>query len=147
MKYFAYGSNMSETKMKSLKVNYSSRERATLENYQIVFNKQSKRDINMGFANIEIKPGYIVEGILYEISDDDIIYLDRCEGFPRHYLKKDIEVIRESGEKIKCMVYIANIEKIKENLKPSKEYLEIILEGKDLLSKNYIRNLKKVNVL
>ena len=80
MMYFAYGSNISEHRMISeRKINFSSRKFAILENYKVVFNKVSKKNNNLGFANIVESNGSNVEGALYDVSVNDLNIIDRFE--------------------------------------------------------------------
>ena len=142
--YFAYGSNISENKMNKIGVNFYSREKSLLKNYRLVFNKQSKQNPSLAFANIEQNINTQVEGVLYTINEEDVLKLDRCEGFPRHYIKKEISVEKNNGEIVNAFTYVANQEKVKSNLKPSQEYLNLILEGKNFMSKEYYNNLRNI---
>ena len=139
--YFAYGSNLSEKRMRDeRKIRYYSRKFAILKDYKLVFNKRSKDDPDIGYANIIKSQGAFVEGALYEINDSDIHILDRCEGFPRHY---DRITVTLNGN-INAIAYIAQPEMINENAKPTKKYIEFLLEGKDLLSESYYEILKEI---
>ena len=97
IKYFSYGSNISENRMLiERKVNFVSRKFALLYNYKLVFNKVSKKNCYLGFANIVESVGDIVEGALYELNDSDISIIDKFEGAnttPQHYYRKNVEVI------------------------------------------------------
>lgn len=145
--YFAYGSNISEYRMRNERnINFKSRKFAILENYKLVFNKVSKNNVYLGFANIIQSPKNIVEGALYEISDSDLKVIDKFEGFPKHYYRQTIEVICD-GKKLEAIVYIANSEMIRENIKPDKKYLGYILEGKDIFTDDYYNDLLKTKTL
>lgn len=150
MMYFAYGSNISEHRMISeRKINFSSRKFAILENYKVVFNKVSKKNNNLGFANIVESNGSNVEGALYDVSVNDLNIIDRFEGAkttPKHYYQAVVNVICD-GETIQAITYIANPIMIKENIKPDKKYLNYILEGKDIFSDSYYDKLKNVTTL
>jgi gamma-glutamylcyclotransferase (GGCT)/AIG2-like uncharacterized protein YtfP len=142
MKYFAYGSNISEKRMiNERKIDFENRTFAYLENYKLVFNKVSQKNNNLGFANIVESEGSIVEGALYELNVKFIEKIDRYEGYPKHYYRKTIEVIC-NDEKVKAITYMANPNMIKENIKPNKHYLNYILEGKDILTEKYYNNLR-----
>lgn len=150
IKYFAYGSNVSEYRMKTERnINFASRKFATLENYKLVFNKVSKKNCYLGFANVVPSNGDIVEGALYEIDDSDICVIDRFEGASSkiiHYTREEIYVICE-GKKVKAIAYIANPSMIRKNILPDKNYLKYILEGKDIFSSDYYENLSKTTTL
>lgn len=148
--YFAYGSNISEDRMRTERnVNFTSRKFAILENYTLLFNKVSKNNCHLGFANIVESNGDIVEGALYEINDSDINIIDRFEGAnskPSHYFRKNVEVICD-GEIVNAIAYIANPVMIRENINPDKKYLDYILDGKDIFSSKYYEKLKLTKTL
>lgn len=134
--YFAYGSNMSLNRMNERGIKINEYTSAKLENYELRFNKISKKQ--GAVANIVPKQGSIVEGVLYNV--DNIEQLDKYEGFPEHY-KRTIVFING----LNVWVYIAQEKYIKEGLKPSKEYLGYLLEGKEFLSKEYFEKLEQIN--
>ena len=127
-------------------IKFISRKLAILENYKLVFNKVSKKNCYLGFANIVKSEGDFVEGALYEINDSDINIIGRFEGEPNHYYRENVEVICDE-QKIQAVVYIANPVMIRENIKPDKKYLNYLLEGKDILSENYYNNLSLTKTL
>lgn len=141
--YFAYGSNMDEERIKSRLVTYSDRVGAILSDYELVFNKVSKKNKSVGFANIIPAVGLEVEGALYTLNNqDDFAKLDYYEGFPDHYVKKYVNVVsKESGEELVAITYIANQNKVLEGLRPTKVYLEHLLRGEDLLTNEYYNSL------
>jgi gamma-glutamylcyclotransferase (GGCT)/AIG2-like uncharacterized protein YtfP len=85
----------------------------------------------------------IVEGVLYEIPDSDLKTLDRCEGYPSHYGRIKIIAIMDNGEKVEAVTYVAKPDKVKDGLKPSREYLDRLLKGCDLLSEEYCKKLRE----
>ena len=147
MKYFAYGSNMDGDRLRGRGVSFSRREWAVLEGYRLVFNKRSSRDPKEGFANIVKDEGGLVEGILYEIAEEDIEKLDKYEGYPQHYDRQRVKVKMQSGEAVEAAVYIAKQEMTAEGLKPSRKYLNHLLKGCDLLSKEYCEKLQSTPTL
>ena len=74
------------------------------------------------------------------------IKLDKFEGAPVHYQKEIITVNTEDGP-VNAIVYIANPNMIRENLKPSQEYLNHLLGGKDLLTESYYSVLSKIETI
>lgn len=143
IKYFAYGSNMNPERMRQRKIKFSSRVHVVLNGWRLMFNKIASRNPKQeGYANIEPDKGGIVEGILYEIQNSDLRKLDICEGYPEHYDKKKVEVTLDNGQIVEAITYIAQPDKTRSGLKPSKEYLNHLLEGCDLLSKEYCERLR-----
>jgi hypothetical protein len=91
----------------------------------------------MGFANIRLNENSFVEGVLYDV--DDLTNLDKWEGYPKHYNKK---IVKVNG--VDAIVYIASEDWIAENLKATKEYKNIILDGKKYLSEEYYNKLNEI---
>lgn len=147
MKYFAYGSNMDPERMKNRGVKFLKRERAILKGFKLVFNKISFQNPGEGFANIVEDDKEVVEGILYEIEENDLEKLDRHEGYPSHYTRIKVNVTLENGQTVEAITYIARPDRTREGLKPSKEYLRHLLKGCDLLSKEYCEKLRNVETL
>lgn len=140
MKYFAYGSNMSLSNMTKRDVKFTSREKATLKGYKFIINKISKKNPNVGFANIIKDENSEVEGVLYDIPNEDILKLDKYEGFPIHY-RRETFIINDEY----TIVYIANDEWTSKNeLLVNDDYKIKILEGKDFLSENYYNKLLEI---
>ncbi|MHA1337611.1 MAG: gamma-glutamylcyclotransferase family protein [Promethearchaeota archaeon] len=147
MKYFAYGSNMNPNRTKERGINFSKREHAIFEGWRLKFNKVASMNSNEGYTNIEKDDESVVEGILYTIQDADIEKLDRYEGYPNHYRKLKVRVKLDNGEEEEAITYVANPGKVREELKPSKDYLNHLLKGSDLLSEEYCKKLRKWETL
>jgi len=134
---------MDEARMKDRNCKFTDAKPAILENWKLVFNKQSQKNPSVGFGNIEPEKGSVVEGVLYTISDDMIISLDKYEGHPKHYTRKKMNV-KCDGTIVEADVYIANRNWVKDGLKPTREYLEHFLAEKNFLTESYCENLKKM---
>lgn len=149
MKYFAYGSNMNPERMRQRRINFSKREWAVLKGWRLEFNKMASSNPNEGYANI-VRANITrdsVEGILYEISGEDIKNLDRYEGYPNHYDKINVKLELNGGSEVEAITYIAQPDKTRNGLKPSREYLNHLLKGCDLLSEEYCDKLRKKETL
>lgn len=143
MNYFAYGSNMNIKRMLERGVFFSSKEKGTLKGYKFIINKKSQKNPNIGFANIIRDDNSEVEGIIYEVSENDILKLDKYEGYPKHYNR--VTYIINNKE---CVIYIANQEWTSVNeLESTEEYKNHILEGKEFLSENYYKKLLEIKTL
>lgn len=147
MKYFAYGSNMDPERMRERKINFSQRVHAALKGYTLRFNKAASRNPKEGYANIVPVDNGIVEGALYDISNPDITKLDRHEGYPDHYDRIHVMVQLDDGQKVEAITYIAQSDKVREGLKPSRNYLNHLLAAKDILSKSYYEKLESWEAL
>ena len=142
MKYFAYGSNMNSDRMRKRGISFTKKEWAVLKGWRLKFNKIASRNPKEGYANIVESGKEAVEGILYDVSGDDIKKLDRYEGYPNHYNEITVKVQLKDGKEIDAITYIAQPDKMKEGLKPTREYLNHLLKGCDLLSEKYCERLK-----
>lgn len=92
---------------------------AVVQDYKLLF-KGSKTG---AYATIENKIGGQVPVLIWKITPVDEERLDRYEGYPVFYYKRQLE-IELNGSIIKAMVYIMN-EKRKYGL-PSRQYFERI---------------------
>ena len=141
--YFAYGSNMSARRIRHRLGWSPSRTSVILPNYLLTFNKQSN---DGGKANIQSSIGDEVEGILYFVSDVDLLTLDKYEGVDeKQYKRQDFEVQDLNRHPMSAIAYVA-INTGKE-ARPTREYLNYMLEGEHLLSPKYISKLEEIATL
>ena len=123
--YLAYGSNCNLDQMEVRCPKAKPIEPVTLKNYSLTFN--GKRN-GWGVANIRRKNGTDVQGLLWDITSECEKSLDRYEGYPVLYEKKNVTVIRKDGSKVKAMVYVMT--KGHEALaQPTDGYFDGILQG------------------
>ncbi len=142
MNYFAYGSNMDLLRLRERAVHPRERRAAVLRGYRLSFNKRSDAAAGEGKANIMAQTGESVEGILLEVTEEELGKLDRCEGVPAHYLRASVLVKRQDGTEVGAVTYMANPSMIKDGLKPTREYLSHLLAGRSFLSREYVRWLE-----
>lgn len=147
MYYFAYGSNMSVQRMKERGIEFTERIPAVLIGYRLEFNKIASRNPKEGYANIVPDKNKKVEGALYEISDNCLLILDRYEGYPRHYKREKVKVQFNNGQEVEAVTYIAQSDKVQTGLKPSRDYLDFLLAGKDVLSEEYYNRFTEIETL
>ncbi len=142
--YFAYGSNLSESRMIKRGLRPTGKQLAFLDNYKFIINKRSYKNPKVGYANVIPTQDSVVEGILYEVKDSEIVLLDRFEGAPKHYYREVLNLRLSDGSTIEGVVYIANFGWTSPNtLKTTTEYKNFILEGKDWISENYFNFLNE----
>ena len=101
--YLAYGSNCNLTQMAYRCPNATVVGPVTLHNYRLTFNGRRRSG---GVANIRRRSGSEVKGLLWEITPDCEKSLDRYEGYPYLYEKKNLMVETEDGQRIKAMAYV-----------------------------------------
>lgn len=130
--YLAYGSNLSISQMNFRCPDAFVVGRATIKDYRLMY-KGSKTG---AYATIEPAEGYEVPVLVWMISENDEKSLDRYEGYPVFYYKKELEVEvmgisrrdRDKSYGVKtAMVYIMDEER--GHGLPSRYYEEILKEG------------------
>lgn len=147
MKYFAYGSNMDAGHLeRDAHIIPTGRVHAILKGYSLQFNKVAYANPKIGWSNImSADPESLVHGILYEVTLQDRDSLDEKERIKlNHYYRTDKQVILDNGSIVTAFVYIAYPKRVKQGLKPTKEYLNHLLAGCDLLPVDYCQKLKSI---
>jgi len=126
--YFAYGSNLDPEQMKERCPDSKFVTLACFPNHRLVFNKPSKK-WEAKVADIVFRPGEVVWGVVYRVSDTDIESLDRFEvtHLANGYVRQKVVVCTEDSLELSAWTYFV---KIKEDEgRPSKRYLSTILKG------------------
>ncbi|HEL0778946.1 TPA: gamma-glutamylcyclotransferase [Streptococcus equi subsp. zooepidemicus] len=126
--YVAYGSNLNVAQMRWRCPDARALGTATIEDYRLLF-KGSKTG---SYLTIEAQEGAQVPVAVWEVSDEDEKRLDRYEGFPTFYYKKELELTFigiKTGKKRKrkCFVYIMHEDR--PIGVPSRSYVETCIEG------------------
>lgn len=125
MYFFAYGSLMKQNEMKrecpGSRFLYS----AKLKDYKFVYDGYSSKWCGP-VANIVELPENVVMGALYQVPEREIEALDRREGCPCVYQKKEVEVESEQGAAYEAIVYYRKGEKEGE---PQDKYKQLVIEG------------------
>ena len=103
--YVAYGSNLNKTQMMGRCPGAEFVGTGVIENYELQFKGQP----TSAFATIAKKVGSEVPVAVWEIQRADEYFLDRYEGYPSHYFKKDVPVELTDGREVNAMVYIMNL--------------------------------------
>lgn len=141
--YFAYGSNLSRSRMAQRGAIWEHAQRGTLNNYTLDFSKEANLSSGEGYATIKESKGNRVEGIIYRLEDKEMAKkIDSCEGIEiGQYKRIEVQVMIKNGKKINCFTYIAC--KRHKGLLPSKKYLNHLLSGKHYLSNEYYKWLQE----
>ena len=130
MKYFylAYGSNLNVRQMKLRCPTARVVGTAEIKDYELFF----KGSQTGSYLTIEPKKGGIVPVAVWEVQEQDVRLLDRYEGWPRFYYKKDMEIrykgIRTGRHRtVTAFVYIMHEDR--EIGIPSNRYISTCIEG------------------
>lgn len=127
MFYFAYGSNMKQSRLeervKRIGLVWNI---GFLESHFLCFNKI--RGDGSGYANIEVKDNDRVWGVLYQLTNEEIMLLDSYEGVPDDYrrISKAVHTIESNYT---AELYIANPNMTDDNLMPRRKYLDYLIKG------------------
>lgn len=120
--YIAYGSNLHLEQMKYRCPTATVVGKSELVGYKLIF----KGAPTNAYATIEESTHDIVPVLIWELKSQDEKALDRYEGYPTFYYKKNIGVEVE-GTQVEAMVYIMN-EKNQLGI-PSPRYYDVIRTG------------------
>ena len=126
--YLAYGSNLDVEAMAIRCPNATAVGTAEIKDYELFF----KGSDNSAFLTIEPKDGSTVPVAVWEVDADDERRLDRYEGYPNFYYKKEIEIPYkelhgEAKHTVTAFVYIMHEEYSR--ALPSPDYLRTCLKG------------------
>ena len=66
-------------------------------------------------------------GAVYEISEKDLRSIDKHEGYPTVYGRRNVVVIMKDGAPVEAVTYIRREQS--EETQPSQEYLEVLRQG------------------
>ncbi|MGC9328968.1 MAG: gamma-glutamylcyclotransferase [Candidatus Hinthialibacter sp.] len=131
--YFTYSHHMDSTYLKRLRISCSAPMSAFLPDYRLVFNvleDELFRFEKRGLANIVPARGRRVEGVLYEIDEDDFLKLDEDAGVAdMKYYRKMVYACRYSGGRISAMTYAGWPDVTAYGLLPSPDYLKKIIQA------------------
>lgn len=104
--YAAYGSNLNPNRMRERCPGAEIAGRALVEGFELLF--RGSRSGN--YLTIGPKEGASVPAGIWEITEEDEKALDRYEGVPKYYEKKEmeLEVTRKGGAKetLRCLAYV-----------------------------------------
>jgi hypothetical protein len=114
--------------------------------HRLRFHKISKDGSGKCDAEATGNPDDRVVGVVYEISDDEKLVLDRTEGLGAGYDEKAIEVITDQG-KVTSLTYFAT--RVDATLKPYRWYKKHVLVGasENGLPSEYIAQIEAVETI
>lgn len=121
--YFAYGMNTNIGEMSYRCPKAKNLGRCTLQNYELKFRLH---------ADIDRSEGHVMEGVLWEITEDCERALDSLEGYPYYYDKMEFIVIQDKPNKYGhthsiAMAYVMTNKGAEQA--PSLQYKQCLIEG------------------
>lgn len=141
IEYFAYGSNMFDNVIvRNRNIQYHKARPATLAGYALRFTCPGVNKYEPSFANIEPEQGQNVEGVLYQLSNEQFEKMFKSEG--GMYDIVDLNVLTNDGLHVPAKTLVS-VNRIKE-CSPSLRYLSLLVKGakEKGLSGDYIQNLE-----
>ena len=117
MLYFAYGMNTNRDEMASRCPKAICLGLAKLPDWRFRF---------AGCADVVKEPGSVVDGVLWDITKDCLVALDRLEGYPNFYNSCPV-MVEHRGQLVEAEVYYMN-PGVKDDL-PSDHYKECVMDG------------------
>lgn len=117
--YLAYGSNMNKEQMHKRCPDAKVVGKTYLKDWELTI---------PFYANIEPNKGEKTPALIWEISNNDEIELDRYEVYPIFYDKKEL-IVNIEGKDLSVMAYIMTDRYKNENKTPREDYIDIILKG------------------
>lgn len=139
--YFAYGSCMSPNDFARTVPEFRIEGRAVLPDYRLAFTRYSEGRMG-GVADVVPSLGQDVEGILYRFPSDYLPNLDKREGVAENVYRR-IEVKVRPGEREETAWTYIVVQKELEEIAPSDDYRDIILDGAQLLSESYRQRIRE----
>lgn len=125
--YLAYGSNLNVRQMRFRCTGAKVIGTAEIRNYELLF----KGSRSGSYLTIEKKRGGKVPVAVWEVSDDNEKALDRYEGFPTFYYKRNMNVnVRLSdGTVIRRAAFVYVMHEERPLGVPSQAYIDVCREG------------------
>ncbi len=145
MKYFAYGSNMSLSRLRDRATGAERLGLFVLAGHQLRFHKISEDGSGKCDAFKTQDPNDSVIGALFEISNSEKKDLDIVEGLGCGYEEKTVYVHNDDGVTVEAIIYYAT--KIDPGLKPYSWYLNHVLIGAREIKvpEQYLLNIEGVD--
>jgi gamma-glutamylcyclotransferase len=148
MKYFAYGSNMLEERLKAPNRVPGAvfLTKGCVRKYKLRFHKKS--DDGSGKCNI-VRTDFekdVVYGVVFDVPDDQLEALERAEGVGHGYHQDNEIPIRFDGTEMCMLTYAADLRAINDTLIPYVWYHELVIAGAEQhgLPEDYIAGLQAV---
>ena len=147
MLYFSYGSFLDFETLKKHCPSAKVVTRAVIPNWEVQFNFMSKT-YNGGVTGIEPALNHVVYGVVYEVSEEEMIYLDTIEGVPAGiYYRHTITVVKDNGEILKAYTYRTT--NPRGPFKPTKRYVGLMIKGakEHGIDSDYVRKLESIETV
>ena len=144
--WFAYDEMMNPEVIKEAGLEYEAAFSVSLSAYKLVFNKiplDNGGKENLGHANIEPIPGNLgmMDGVLYEMLEENLPKLDALYHHPEEYQRRKMRFTKHDFAFVNGIVYIAQKDRTKSGLLPSKDMLKVYKGCRKVLTRLYLSRL------
>jgi len=144
--WFAYDEMMNPEVIKKSGLEYEAAFSVSLSAHKLVFNKipvDNGGKENLGHANIAPTQDNLgmMEGVLYEMLEENVPKLDALYGHPDEYQRKKMRFTKHDFTFVDGIVYIAQKDRTKSGLLPSKDMLNTYKGCRKILTKLYLSRL------
>ncbi len=107
---------------------------AWLPEYQMMFHYYSHGRGGGAADVVHVGPGFAVPGALFEMDDEALVAMDKKEGHPNYYERKNVHVCLADGRVVEALTYTVVERKIlEEHQPPTEEYANLISNGLERL--------------
>ena len=137
--YFTFGSNMLQSQMQARCPDSRFRATVRIDGYELCFPMISFTRGGMGVASIRRNKDAYIEGIVYEMTENDIARMDRYENEGTKYRRAKIKISGLEGVE----TYFSRLDD-GHHYPPSEEYLNAVIQGATeyQLSDEYLQTLR-----
>ena len=143
---FAYGSNMDPAQMRErCPASDLSWFVAEARNWRLCFPRASVRRKG-GVGSLAREEGSSVWGVVFTVSERDLVRLDQYEGVPSGaYLREPIQLHDQHGRELSAMTYFA-VPDGKVEHAPHRDYIDLYVKGAVYfgLPPNYVESLNAI---
>ena len=144
--WFAYDEMMNPEIIKERGLEYEAAFSVTLSAYKLAFNKipaDNGGKENLGLPNIVPSADNLgmMEGMLYEMPEENLEKLDKIYQHPQEYQRRKMRFTKHDFTFVDGVVYIAQKNRTKSGLLPSKDMLKAYKGCRRLLTKLYLSKL------
>ncbi len=150
MLYFAYGSNLDWKQMRERCPSAVFVCKAKLKDHRLDFTRYSCKRKG-GVADVVPEEGHDIWGVVYQISEQDVVLLDRCEGFKpgrqeNSYIRSERHVYRDGKKDEPLLASLYFAEKEEKPSLPHIDYKLLLVEGARFwhLPEQYIATLVEI---
>ena len=107
---------------------------AWLPEYQMMFHYYSHGRGGGAADVVHVGPGFAVPGALFEMDEEALVAMDKKEGHPNYYERKNVHVCLADGRVVEALTYTVVERKIlEEHQPPTEEYANLISNGLERL--------------